>query len=215
MEEERVRRGDETRVRDELLGELVRAEVLLPAVGLKLVRKGELRPEPLDESVEVRLQDPGIVRAAVEVGEVDLPALGKLGRGGERGFPLEHPLGRSLAVGAELAVLLGGRAFHLGDVLEEEAAARATLEADREERLVEAQRDGAGLVKDLDFLGMGLYEVEDLVVGPHGVLEQWREGGDGLPAARRSVHEQRSPALPDLRDLAENRFLTRPWTIGE
>src|SRR5208283_3733373 len=49
MEEERVRRGQDPRAWGELLRELVRAEVLRPAVLVELRRAGQLRREALRE----------------------------------------------------------------------------------------------------------------------------------------------------------------------
>jgi hypothetical protein len=70
-------------------------------------------------------------------------------------------------------------------------------------------------VKDLNLLGVGPDEVEDLVVRPHRVLKEGGESGDGLAASRRGVHEERPAPLTDLRDLAEDRFLTRARAVRE
>jgi len=75
--------------------------------------------------------------------------------------------------------------------------------------------DRTGLLEDLDLLGMGPYEVEDLVVGMDRMFEERSESGDGLAAPGRSVDQEGPAALDDGRDLAQNRFLARPRAIGE
>jgi len=70
-------------------------------------------------------------------------------------------------------------------------------------------------VEDLDLLGMGADEVEDLVVGRGRVLEERRERGDGLPAAGRGVDEEDPAPFGDLRYLSEDAVLPRPDSVGE
>jgi hypothetical protein len=112
-------------------------------------------------------------------------------------------------------VLFRRRPLDLADVLEQEAAARAALQTDREERSLEAVGDRPGLVEDLDLLGVRPDEVEDLVAGGLGVLEQGGERGDGLAAPRGGVDEERSPAGDDLADLPEDRLLARSDPVGK
>ena len=215
VEEERVGRRDEAGVRDELLRELVRTEVLLATEALELGRVRKLGTEPLDQSLEVGLEDPGVVGAAVQVGEVDLTSLGQLVGRGQRGLPLHRPFGRPLSVGAELAVLLRSRPLHFGDVLEQEATAGAPLQADREDRPFHAVRDRPGLVEDLDLLGVGPDEVEDPVVGEGRVFEQGGQGRDRLAAPRRGVEEERPPTGRERAHLPEDRLLARPHPVGK
>jgi hypothetical protein len=89
------------------------------------------------------------------------------------------------------------------------------LEANREERLVEAMGNRARLVQDLDLLGVGAHQVEDLVVDLDRVLEERGERGDRLAAARRSVHEERPAARGEVLHLAQDRFLARPGAVRE
>ena len=198
----------------ELLRELVGAEVLVPAQLVEFARGGELRAEPLDQLVDVGLEDAGVVRAPVQVGEVDLPSLGQLGRGGERGFPGHRSLGRTFPVRAELPMLLGGRPLDLGDVLQQEATPSAPLESDGEDRPLEAVADHASLLQDLDLLRMGPDEVEDLVVGGLGVFQERCEGRDRLAAPGRGVDEEGSPATGSLGHGGDQRLLSRRAGTG-
>ena len=112
-------------------------------------------------------------------------------------------------------MLLGGRPLHLGDPLEEEAPALATLEPDREDRVVETVGDRADLGEDLDLLGVGPHEVEDPVVGRLGVLDQRGECGHGLAAPRGSV-DQKCAAVPgELGDRREDAVLPGARTVRE
>ena len=215
VEEERVGSGDDPRTRHEPLRELVGAQVLLPGELVEIAGVGELASEPFEDGLDVRLQDPGIVRAAVEVGEVDLPALGEL-RSRDQGRLARHrPLGRPLAVGAQLPVLLRGRPLHLGDVLQEEAPTGPTLQTDREQGPVEPVGDRSRLVQDLDLLRVRPDEVEDLVVGRLRVLEEGCEGRDRLPTARGGVDQEGSAPLDEVRDLGKDPVLARSDPVRE
>jgi hypothetical protein len=112
-------------------------------------------------------------------------------------------------------VLLGGRPLHFRDVLEQEATAGPALEADREQRAVEPVGDRPRLVEDLDLLRVGPYQVEDLVVGRLGMLQQWSKGRDRLAAPCRGVDQQGSAPLGDVRDLGQDAFLPRPQSVRE
>ena len=104
-------------------------------------------------------------------------------------------LGRPLAVGAEMAVLLGGGRTDAFDALEEEAPALAAGKPEREERSLASVRDRPALPEHLLLLGVRADEVDDAVVGGLGVLEQRSEHADGLAGAGRRLHEER-PAGP-------------------
>ncbi|MCI4342892.1 MAG: hypothetical protein L3J92_02075 [Thermoplasmata archaeon] len=70
-------------------------------------------------------------------------------------------------------------------------------------------------MQDLNLLGVGADEVEDLVVRRGGVLEERRERGDRFPAAGGGVDEEDPAPFGDLRDLREDAVLPRPYAVGE
>jgi len=70
-------------------------------------------------------------------------------------------------------------------------------------------------VQHLDLLGVRSDEIEDLVAGRLGVLEERGERRDRLAAARGGVDEERTAAGDDLADLPEDRLLARPDPVGK
>ena len=59
------------------------------------------------------------------------------------------------------------------------------------------------------------HEVEDLVIGRFGVLEERRERRDGLPGTGRRGDEGRAARAPDLSDGSDDRLLSRSEPVGE
>jgi hypothetical protein len=81
--------------------------------------------------------------------------------------------------------------------------------------MIETVGDRPGLLEDLDLLGVGPHEVDDPVVGRLSVLQQRRQGRDGLPGAGRRVDEQRASRPGDVYDGADDRFLAGSQTVRE
>ncbi|MGA8663796.1 MAG: hypothetical protein WB809_01825 [Thermoplasmata archaeon] len=75
--------------------------------------------------------------------------------------------------------------------------------------------DRPHLVEDLDLLGVGPDQVQDLVVGGRRVLEQRREGRDRLPAPGRGVDEKGAPPGREVADGVEDQVLARSDAVRE
>jgi hypothetical protein len=112
-------------------------------------------------------------------------------------------------------VLLRGRPLDLGDVLEEEAASGPPLEPDRDDRTLEPVGDGPGLMEDLDLLGVGPNEVEDLVVRRRRMLQQGRERRDRLSAPGRGVDQEGASPVGQFPDRVQDLVLPGSYAVGE
>ena len=182
---------------------------------LELRIRGGLAREPLDQVLDVRLQYPGIEGAAIEVRQVDRGRLGKLRRGDDGEIPLERSVGRALAIRAELPMLLRRRAGHLPDVLEQETAPAAALEARREDGMLEPVRDRPDLAQDLQLLGRAADEVQDAMVRGFGVGDQRGQHRDGLPEPAGCVQEQGPAGPAEQRHGGHDPLLTRSGAVRE